>query len=76
MVVTVPEECNPAEFEERRDFPVAEVIDGLGPLAQPELLQTAERAADLVSRRRSNPDVETGAIVALMPAQPAAPRQG
>jgi hypothetical protein len=51
-------------LEERRDFPVVDVIDALGPLAQPELLRTQEQDADLVSRREARPDVEIGAVVA------------
>jgi len=44
-------------LEERRAFPVVEVLDALDaldaldPLAQPELLKTVERDADLVVRR-------------------------
>lgn len=48
---------------QRREFPVVEVIDALIPLAQPQLLQTQEQNATLVSRRESNPEVETGAVV-------------
>lgn len=51
-------------LEERRDYPVLAVIEALRTLAQPELLQTQEQSADLVSRRESNPEVETGAVVA------------
>jgi hypothetical protein len=36
---------------DRRDFPVVEVIDALHPLAQPELLHTEERPADVVLSR-------------------------
>ena len=49
---------------DRREFPVIEVIEALRPFAQPELLQTEEQDAALVSRRESNPEVETGAVVA------------
>ena len=49
---------------DRRDFPILEVIEALQPLAQPELLQTRERSAALVSRRETPVEVETGAIVA------------
>ena len=51
-------------LEERREFPVVDVIAALRPLAQPELSQTEEQPAMLISRRESNPDVETGAVVA------------
>lgn len=48
---------------ERREFPVKEVIDALEPLAQPELLQTQEQIASLVSRRESNPEIATQAVL-------------
>ena len=51
-------------LEDRREFPVIEVIEALRPLAQPELLQTEQQDATLVSRRESNPAVETGAVLA------------
>jgi hypothetical protein len=35
------------QLQQRRDFPVVEVIDALKVLAQPELLQTAPREAGL-----------------------------
>lgn len=49
---------------ERRDFPVGEVIEVLGPLAQPELLETSERKASLVDQIRGEEMV--GAVVAPM----------
>lgn len=49
---------------DRRDFPVVDVVAALRPLAQPDLLRTEEQDAELVSRRESNPEVETGAVVA------------
>jgi hypothetical protein len=54
---------------DRRGFPVLEVIDALGPLSQPELLQTQARDADLVSRRETPIEAETGAVVAPFAAQ-------
>ena len=51
---------------DRRDFPVREVIDALGPLAQPELLRTESQDASLISRRETEQEVETGAVVAPM----------
>lgn len=51
-------------LEDRREFPVVDVVEALRPLAQPELLQTEEQDATLISRRESNPEVETGAVVA------------
>lgn len=51
---------------ERREFPVIDVIRALKPLAQPELLDTSQRAAR-VEPSGSTPDfpgtVETGAVV-------------
>ena len=41
-----------------------DVIDALGPLSQPELLRTQEQEAELVSRRESPQEVQTGAVVA------------
>lgn len=51
-------------LEERREYPVLEVIEALKPLEQPELLHTQEQIAYLVSRREQNAPVETGAAVA------------
>lgn len=53
-------------LEDRREFSVLEVIDALGPLAQPELLETQERDAALVSRRETPVEVETGTVLAPM----------
>ncbi len=49
---------------DRRDYPVREVIDALGPLAQPELLRTESQNALLISRREAEQEAETGAVVA------------
>lgn len=46
----------------RREFPVPDVIEALGPLSQPELLRTAVRNADVVDRREA-PSI-TGALEA------------
>lgn len=54
-------------LEDRREFPIIEVLEALRILAQPELLQTEETQAALVSRREGNPAIETGAVVAPMP---------
>jgi hypothetical protein len=51
-------------LEERRNFPVIDVIAALGPLSQPELLRTEEQMADLVRRRQPGTEMETGAIIA------------
>jgi hypothetical protein len=47
---------------DRRRFPVLEVIDALGPLAQPHLLQTDARDASVVMTRGSS--TETQAVLA------------
>ena len=51
---------------DRREFLVTEVINALGPLAQPELLRTQAQDASLISRRETEQEVETGAVVAPM----------
>lgn len=53
---------------DRRDFPVVQVIEALAPLAQPELLQTQQQNAALINRRETQQRVETGAVVAPIPA--------
>ena len=48
---------------DRREFFVKDVIEALGPLAQPELLRTQSHDAKLISRREREQEVETGAVV-------------
>ncbi len=48
------------ELEDRRDFPVVDVLEALVPLAQPELLETREREADVVTAT----EIATGAVLA------------
>jgi hypothetical protein len=50
---------------DRRDFSVLQVVDALVPLAQPELLETSERAASVVLTRESQ--IEVGAVIAPLP---------
>ncbi|WP_434388322.1 hypothetical protein [Melittangium boletus] len=52
-------------LEERRNFAVIDVLEALEPLAQPELLQSVERTADIVARRTA--EVTTSAILAPRP---------
>lgn len=52
-------------LEERREFPVVDVIDALGPLAQPELLATTEREAELIGGTKFQ--VETPVLEVPMP---------
>lgn len=42
---------------ERREFPVVDVIEALNPLAQPELLETTTRSAEVFERRSGAPDI-------------------
>ena len=46
-----------------------DVIDGLGPLSQPELLQTRESDASIGSAQGSEAEVMTAAVVAPIPCQ-------
>jgi hypothetical protein len=71
---TMPSEValyDPAEREvakllvERAGFPVLAVIEALEPLAQPELLDTKEIAADVILTRRDT--AETEAVIAPVP---------
>lgn len=48
------------ELEDRRKFPVLDVLDALLPLAQPELLETSEREAMV----ETDTDIATGAVIA------------
>jgi hypothetical protein len=43
-----------------------EVLEALKAPSQPELIKTESQAAQLVSRRETNPAVETGAVVTPM----------
>jgi hypothetical protein len=46
-------------LEERRAFPIVDVIDALGPIAQPELLRTSAQARPVVASRDEVATVET-----------------
>jgi len=52
---------------ERREFPVVDVIEALGPLAQPELLVTEPSNADIVLSGGSSATVETTSMLAPTP---------
>jgi hypothetical protein len=52
-------------LEERRDFPVVEVIEALGPLSQPELLNSEERSPELSGSE--DVGIETSVVEAPMP---------
>lgn len=52
-------------LEERREHPVLAVIDALGPLAQPELLTSAQREAATVGSEEIV--AETGVLEVPMP---------
>ena len=51
-------------LNDRREFPVVEVIEALRPLAQPELLQTQEYNAAVISRRERVVALGTATVVA------------
>ena len=55
-------------LQERRDFPVLDVLDALVPLAQPELLATQEENLDITLRRGEESD--TNLIIAPVASQP------
>lgn len=55
-------------LEERRHFPVVEVIDALVPLAQPHLLRTEEMPADVMETRQRH-TATTTSLLAPMPRQ-------
>jgi hypothetical protein len=55
-------------LEDRRDFPVLDVISALEPLAQPQLLRTEERAAQVVDTRKTNAE-STTTVLAPIPTQ-------
>jgi hypothetical protein len=52
---------------ERRDFPVLDVIEALGPLAQPDLLETTTTAAVLLPSGRQTASINTSSVVAPIP---------
>lgn len=54
-------------LEERRAFPVLDVIEALRPMAQPHLLETKEEALEIDLRKGESSD--TGLIVAPVPAK-------
>ncbi len=72
----VPQEVNlprPAQRQvarylaDRRDFSVVSVVDALGPLSQPELLETHEQAAAVVLSGGRSDIVETASVIAPQP---------
>ena len=52
-------------LEERRDYPVVDVVDALVPLAQPNLLDTSDKEESLIIK--SGSDIATDAIIGPMP---------
>ncbi len=52
---------------DRREFPVVEVIDALGPLSQPELLVTEPNIADVILAGGPSQTVQTAAVLAPTP---------
>lgn len=55
---------------DRREFPIVDVIEALGPLAQPELLKTESNAAGVVLAGGKSNTVETGSVLAPTPLFP------
>lgn len=51
---------------DRREYPVVDVIEALGSLAQPELLRTEEESAGIVLAGGTSDVVETSAVLAPM----------
>jgi len=56
-------------LEERRDFPVVDVIEALATLEQPNLLAGHENVADVVPALREAKDVVTSAFITPVPLQ-------
>lgn len=54
-------------LEERRDSAVVMVIEALGPLAQPELLETQDKTADVIETSQGT-EATTTSLLAPMPA--------
>jgi hypothetical protein len=55
-------------LEARRDFPVVDVIEALGPLAQPELLETNQKAVNVIGTSDQAPLMpEISAVIAPLP---------
>ena len=55
-------------LEDRRDYPVRDVINALEPLAQPNLLRTQEKTAEVVETRTAQTGT-TSALLAPIPKQ-------
>jgi len=53
---------------DRRNFPVVDVIDALGPLSQPDLLRTEEQKVKIVKTRETDSET-TSALFAPIPIQ-------
>jgi hypothetical protein len=65
-----PEERQVARYlVDRKEFPVLDVVEALLPLAQPELLQTREKPADVEYRRKGDVNTTTGVILSPVPRQ-------
>jgi hypothetical protein len=45
-------------LQDRRDYPVLEVVEALGPLAQPELLDTEQQSAEVEIRKGGAPEMQ------------------
>ena len=58
----LPERQLAKSLVERRDFPVVEILEALGPLSQPELLETSKQDANITLRRPGQGT--TGSVIA------------
>ena len=56
-------------LSDRREFDVLSVVDALSPLAQPELLETHEAAADVVLSGGPSDVVQTSSVLAPQPGE-------
>ncbi len=50
-------------LEERREFPIVDVLEAIYPLSQPELLDTKEQEVDAINTRETT-EIETDTIIA------------
>lgn len=51
-------------LEDRRDFPVVDVVEALKPISQPQLLDTSTRQAELVNTGHTSAELEATALLA------------
>lgn len=49
---------------DRREFPIVDVVEAIGPLAQPELLQTAEKDVSTIHAGNQENKIKVGRVIA------------